>query len=103
MRHLAIVTLQARLTLSTFFTSLPFFTSHDHAQTFVGEYTKERNRVYPFQMLGVKGSLLAQMLPATDILVMNDRSADEIVCRTMTPRPSSGCGDQPTAIRIPKP
>ncbi len=30
---------------------LPFFTSNDHAQTFVGEYSKERNRVYPFQLL----------------------------------------------------
>src|SRR5256885_1756859 len=35
---------------------LPFFTSNDYAQTFVGEYSKERNLVYPFQLLGVKGS-----------------------------------------------
>ena len=57
---------------------LPFFTSNDYAQTFVGEYSKERNRVYPVQLLGVKGSLLAQVLPACDVLVMNDRSADEV-------------------------
>ena len=57
---------------------LPFFTSNDYAQTFVGEYSKERNRVYPFQLLGVKGSLLAQVMPACDVLVMNDRSADEV-------------------------
>ena len=57
---------------------LPFFTSNDCAQTFVGEYVKERNRCYPFQLLGVKGSLLAQLLPACDVLVMNDRSADEV-------------------------
>jgi len=57
---------------------LPFFTSNDYAQTFVGAYSKERNRVYPFQLLGVKGSLLARVLPACDMLVMNDRSADEI-------------------------
>ena len=58
---------------------LPFFTTNDHAQTFVGEYSKERNRVYPFQSLGVKGSLLAQLLPACDDLVMNDRSEAEVV------------------------
>lgn len=57
---------------------LPFFTSNDYAQTFAREYAKERNRVYPFQLLGVKGSLLARVLPACDVLVMNDRSADEV-------------------------
>jgi hypothetical protein len=57
---------------------LPFFTSNDHAQTFVGEYSKERNRVYPVQLLGVKGSLLGQVLPACDVLVMNDRNVDEV-------------------------
>jgi hypothetical protein len=58
---------------------LPFFTSNDHAQTFVGEYSKEHDRVYPFQMLGGSGSVLAQLLPACDDLVMNDRSPDEHV------------------------
>lgn len=57
---------------------LPFFTSNDYAQTFAGEYSKERNRVYPFQLLGVKGSILAQLLPACDVLVMNDRTAEEV-------------------------
>ena len=58
---------------------LPFFTSNDHAQTFAGDYSKQRNRVYPFQLLGVKGSVLTQVLPACDVLVMNDRSADELI------------------------
>ena len=58
---------------------LPFFTSIDYAQTFVGEYSKERNRTYAFQFLGVKGSLLVRLLPTCDVLVMNDRSADEVV------------------------
>lgn len=49
------------------------------AQAFVSESSKERNRVYPFQSLGVRGSLLAQLLPACDLLVMNDRSPDEVV------------------------
>jgi len=58
---------------------LPFFTSNDHAKAFCGEYSKQRNRVYPFQLLGVKGTLLAKMLSACDLLVMNDRSPDEVV------------------------
>lgn len=58
---------------------LPFFTSQDHAQVFVSEHSKERSRVYPFQLLGVRGSLLVQLLPACDLLVMNDRSPDEVV------------------------
>jgi hypothetical protein len=57
---------------------LPFFTTAAHAQTFAGEYSRQRNRVYPFQLLTVKGSLLAKLWPACDVLVMNDRSADEV-------------------------
>jgi type III secretion system (T3SS) SseB-like protein len=58
---------------------LPFFTSEDHAQVFAGEYAKERNRVYPFEMLGVKGALLPKLSTLSDVLVMNDRSPDEVV------------------------
>lgn len=58
---------------------LPFFTSDAYAQAFVGEYSKEHNRVYPFQMLGVKGSVLGQLLPACDVVVMNDRDPQEVV------------------------
>ena len=39
---------------------LPFFTSSDRFQAFANEYTRATNRCYPFQLLGVKGSLLAQ-------------------------------------------
>ena len=53
-------------------------TTSEHAQAFVGEYSRRRNRVYPFQLLTVKGSLLAKLWPACDVLVMNDRSADEV-------------------------
>ncbi|MFO0918548.1 MAG: hypothetical protein U0872_09570 [Planctomycetaceae bacterium] len=56
---------------------LPFFTSNTYAQVFAGEYAKERNRVYPFQLLGVQGALLVQLLPACDELVMNDRTKME--------------------------
>ena len=58
---------------------LPFFTADDHAQTFVGEYCKERNRVFPIQLLGVKGSVLVQLLPSCDDLVMNDGTCAEYV------------------------
>ena len=37
---------------------LPFFASNARAVAFVGKYSKERDRVYPFQLLGVKGSVL---------------------------------------------
>lgn len=58
---------------------LPFFTSHSHAETFAGEYSKARNRIYPFQLLGVKGSVLGQLLPACDVVVMNDCTSEEVV------------------------
>jgi hypothetical protein len=58
---------------------LPFFTSEEHSQVFAGEYSKERNRVYPFELLGVKGALLPKLSALSDVLVMNDRSPDEVV------------------------
>jgi hypothetical protein len=58
---------------------LPFFSSQGQAEKFVGWYSKLRNRVFPFQILGVKGSLLPTLLPACDVLVMNDRCDDELV------------------------
>src|SRR5205823_2967495 len=41
---------------------LPFFSTADHAETFCGDYSKERNRVFPFQTLTVRGSVLASLL-----------------------------------------
>ena len=61
---------------------LPFFTSQEHAEVFAGAYSKERNRVYPFELLGVKGSLLSKLSTLSGVLVMNDRSPDE---RVLTP------------------
>jgi hypothetical protein len=58
---------------------LPFFSTADHAQTFCGQYSKERNRVFPFQTLTVRGSLLASLLPACDVLVLNPGTGDEYV------------------------
>lgn len=57
---------------------LPFFTSNDHAQTFCGEYSKQRDRVFPFMLLGVKGSFLGKSTAEMcDVVVMNDKSPDE--------------------------
>jgi hypothetical protein len=56
---------------------LPFFSSQDHCQTFCGEYSKRANRVFPFQALGVKGSVIASCSKGVDQLVLNDWTPDE--------------------------
>ena len=59
---------------------LPFFTSNEYAQTFCGEYSKERNRVFPFMVLETKGTFLGKIVPSSfDVVVMNDKSTDERV------------------------
>ena len=59
---------------------LPFFTSNDHAQKFCGEYSKERNRCFPFMVLQTKGDFLGRVVPAScDVVVMNDKCDDERV------------------------
>jgi hypothetical protein len=62
---------------------LPFFTSNDHAQRFYGEFSKARNRVFPFMVLQTKGSFLGKIVPGScDVVVMNDHNPDE---RPLTP------------------
>lgn len=56
---------------------LPFFSSQAHCQTFCGEYSKRANRVFPFQLLGVKGSVIASCSQGVDRLVLNDWTPDE--------------------------
>jgi len=56
---------------------LPFFSTPDHAQTFCGEYSKERNRFFPFLTLTVYGSTLVSLLRGCDAIVLNPRTADE--------------------------
>jgi hypothetical protein len=58
---------------------LPFFSTPEHAQTFCGEYSKERKRVFPFQALTVRGSVLASLLPGCDALVLNPGTPEEYV------------------------
>lgn len=58
---------------------LPFFTNADRVEQFIGAYSKKRQRVFPFQVLTVKGTLLGRLIPACDVLVMDDQTADELV------------------------
>jgi len=58
---------------------IPFFTSDAHAQTFVADYSRELGRVYPFQLLTIRGTLLTRLAPACDEFAMNDRSPDEVI------------------------
>ncbi|MCI0334292.1 MAG: hypothetical protein L0228_13820 [Planctomycetes bacterium] len=56
---------------------LPFFSSQEHCEVFCGEYSKLRNRVLPFQVLGIKGSVLAVCSSSVERLILNDWTADE--------------------------
>jgi hypothetical protein len=56
---------------------LPFFSSLDQCQTFCGEYSKQENRVIPFQILGVKGSALAGCARGVERVILNDWTPDE--------------------------
>lgn len=56
---------------------LPFFSSEKNAQTFCGEYSKMLNRVFPFQLLEVHPSAIADLIDCCDELVFNDQSSDE--------------------------
>lgn len=56
---------------------LPFFSSRDHCQIFAGEYSKSRNRVFGFQVLGVKGSVIASCARGVERVVLNDWTSDE--------------------------
>ena len=61
---------------------LPFFSTPDRVESFIGEYSKRQNRVFPFQVLGVQGSVLARVCPACDVLVLNPYSAKSIELST---------------------
>lgn len=56
---------------------LPFFSSQGHCQIFCSEYAKRANRVFPFQVLGIKGSLLATCSRGVERLILNDSTPDE--------------------------
>ncbi len=56
---------------------LPFFSSPRHCQTFIGEFSKSRNRVFGFQVLGVKGSVIASCARGVERVVLNDWSPEQ--------------------------
>ena len=59
---------------------LPFFTTSKHAERFCGEYSKERDRVFPFMVLQTRGTFLAKVrLAHGQIAVLNDKCPDERV------------------------
>jgi SseB protein N-terminal domain len=58
-------------------TCLPFFSSPNHYERFVGEYSKSRNRVFGFQVLGVNGGVIAKCAKGVERLVLNDWTSDE--------------------------
>ena len=58
---------------------LPVFTSMENAQRFGGEYCRQRNRMFAFQTLQVSGDTVRGLIPACDVVVLNDACADEYV------------------------
>jgi hypothetical protein len=56
---------------------LPFFSSLRHCETFCGEYSKFHYRMFPFKVLGVKGSVVAAAAANVENLIMNDWTSDE--------------------------
>jgi hypothetical protein len=65
---------------------LPFFTSEEKAQMFCGEYSKQQNRVYPFQVVSISPIttpvVVMVLLVNGDVLILNDRCPDESVIST---------------------
>lgn len=55
-------------------TRLPFFSISRHAETFIGEYSKERGRVFLFRVVGHPGHMLARMALYVEQLVLNDKN-----------------------------
>lgn len=58
---------------------LPFFTRYAYVETFIGLFSRARNRVYPFEVVGAKGAILVQIMSECDVLAMNDGSDRELV------------------------
>ncbi len=59
--------------------AMPFFSTVDHVETFCEKFSKERNRVFPFQRVNAAGSVIASALAWCPILVLNAKSAEEYV------------------------
>lgn len=55
---------------------LPFFSSTKHCDAFCGEFSKRRNRVFPFEVYTVSGDTIAGRHLDADVLVLNDGTSD---------------------------
>ena len=56
---------------------LPFFSTQGLCEVFCGKYSKRRNRVFPFQVLKIKGIGVAQCSSAADRIILNDSTPHE--------------------------
>ena len=57
---------------------IPVFTTEEHARQFCGEYSKERNRVFPLRVLQTRGTFLGRLRPAAGTaVVLNDKTPAE--------------------------
>lgn len=66
--------------------AMPFFSTVDRAERFCEKFSKERNRVFPFQTVTAAGSVIASALTWCSVLVLNAESADEYVLSAMDMR-----------------
>ncbi len=55
---------------------LPVFRTSDRAQAFVGAYSKEKNRVFPFQVITLLGRSIVDPIAGCDRVILNDGSED---------------------------
>jgi type III secretion system (T3SS) SseB-like protein len=58
---------------------LPLFTDERAAQTFLQSYVNEVRRIVPFQGVSIKGAALAGSLGNYDVVLVNPRTADELL------------------------
>lgn len=52
----------------------PIFSRRKHMQSFCGEYSRERNRVFGFGGVSVAGHVIAQFVSECDEVVLNDKT-----------------------------
>jgi hypothetical protein len=56
---------------------VPFFSSLRHCEAFCAAYSKFHHRMFPFKVLGVKGSVVAAAAANVENLIMNDWTPEE--------------------------
>jgi hypothetical protein len=58
---------------------LPFFTDQERAQEFCHALAEERQRIFPFTVLGVSGQMLAKYAETRLEIIMNDKTANQYI------------------------